>query len=126
MSNPVHDRTDTSVDSDGPVVLINIFTPKNGDLQTFVDAQIGEYKRQRGLAAGWIGNTLCRTIDGTKAVNLAVFESREKYLEWRNSDHFADHLDVIRPLIEKSEPHIVQAVYGDSALSPGKGIIISE
>jgi heme-degrading monooxygenase HmoA len=125
MSDPIQKVTDTSFETDGPVVLVNIFTPANGDLQAFIDVQINEYKALKGHVAGWIGNTLCRSIDGAKAINIAVFENREKYHEWRYSDRFREHMEVIKPLIVKAEPYIVQTLYGDSKNNPLEGVLIT-
>ncbi|MFM2411011.1 MAG: hypothetical protein RL481_1839 [Pseudomonadota bacterium] len=125
MSDPIQKSTDTSFETEGPVVLVNVFTPANGDVQAFIDVQISEYKNLRGKVAGWIGNTFCRSIDGAKAINIAVFENREKYHEWRYSEYFREHIEVIKPLIEKAEPYIVQPIYGDSQKNPVEGILVT-
>lgn len=105
----VHDRTELPDDYDGPVVLVNVFTPKPGQLDAFVDAQIDEYRRLLGRVAGWRGNRLHRSLDGRTVVNYAVFESLAAYKGWRDSDLFADHLKVIAPLVERSEPGLYSA-----------------
>lgn len=124
MTDIVLDQTDTSGAPEGPVVLINIFTPKNGDLDAFVTAQLGEYERQRGIASGWIGNSLCRAVDGTTAVNIAVFQSLADYRAWRESPDFAEHLEIIRPFVEASRPGMYFPVYGSSAKDAGEGILV--
>lgn len=123
MSYIVHDQTETNGNPSGPVVLINIFTPKNGDLDAFVAAQLGEYERQRGVASGWIGNTLCRAVDETTAVNVAVFRSLPDYRAWRDSKDFAEHLEIIRPFVESSRPGMYFPVYGSSAKDPDEGVL---
>jgi heme-degrading monooxygenase HmoA len=123
MSDIVHDQTETNGNTEGPVVLINIFTPKNADLDAFVTAQLAEYERQRGVASGWIGNTLCRAVDGTTAVNVAVFRSLADYRTWRDSKDFAEHLEIIQPFVESSRPGMYFPVYGSSAKDPGEGIL---
>lgn len=105
----VHDRTDLSGDHTGPVVLVNVFTPKPGKLDEFVAAQTAEYRRLLGQVAGWRGNRLHRSLDGKTAVNYAVFESLSAYKAWRDGDLFADHLKVIELLVEKSEPGLYAA-----------------
>lgn len=123
MTSIVHDQTDTSGNPDGPVILVNIFTPKDGDLDAFLSAQLAEYERQRGVASGWIGNSLCRAVDGTTAVNIAVFESLAHYRAWRGSPDFAEHLEIIRPFVEMSQPGMYFPVYGSSARDVSKGIL---
>ena len=123
MSQIVVEQTDISGNPEGPVVLINIFTPKNGDLNAFVTAQLAEYKRQRGVASGWVGNSLCRAVDGTTAVNVAVFSSLGKYRAWRESTDFAEHLEIIRPYVETSQPGMYFPVYGSSAQDAEKGVL---
>ena len=105
----VHDRTELPDDYAGPVVLVNVFTPKPGQLDAFVDAQVGEYRRLLGKVAGWRGNRIHRSLDGKTAVNYAVFESLAVYKGWRDSELFADHLKVIEPLVERAEPGLYEA-----------------
>lgn len=97
---------------DGKVMLVNLFTPKNGQVQAFIDAQTAEYVRLRGQISGWIGNRLGRTVDETgQIVNVAVFDSIDSYNAWRNSDLFAEHVDIIRPFVENSAPGMYEILY---------------
>lgn len=105
----LRDRTDLPDDYAGPVVLVNVFTPKAGKLDEFIAAQTNEYRRLLGKIAGWRGNRLHRSLDGKTAVNYAVFESLSTYRAWRGSDLFAEHLKVIRPLLERTEPGLYAA-----------------
>ncbi|MCI0533925.1 MAG: antibiotic biosynthesis monooxygenase [Verrucomicrobiales bacterium] len=107
--NVIHDRTDLPEEYAGPVVLVNVFTPKAGKLDEFIAVQTGEYRRLLGKVAGWRGNRLHRSLDGKTAVNYAVFESLSAYKAWRGSDLFAEHLKVIEPLVERSEPGLYSA-----------------
>jgi len=105
----VHDQTELPEDYSGAVVLVNVFTPKPGQLDAFVAAQIGEYRRLLGKVAGWRGNRIHRSLDRKTAVNYAVFESLAAYKGWRDSALFVEHLKVIEPLVEKSEPGLYSA-----------------
>ena len=110
ISDQTNFRT-SGKDYDGPVMLVNIFTPKAGQMQNFLDAQTSEYKRLLGTVKGWIGNRLGVSLDGDKAVNVAVFQSREAYEAWRDSDAFAEHLEVIKPFVAEAAPGIYQPLY---------------
>jgi heme-degrading monooxygenase HmoA len=112
----VTDRTDNS-NADamavaGQVLLVNLFTPKAGMTDAFIAAQTGEYVRLKGQVKGWIGNRLGRTVDGSdQLVNVALFDSMDNYNGWRNSKLFADHLDIIRPFVDKSAPGMYELLY---------------
>jgi heme-degrading monooxygenase HmoA len=110
----VNDQTDFRVSRSGHtgnVMLVNIFTPKPGQMEAFIAAQTSEYKRLLGTVPGWIGNRLGLSFDGKKAVNVAVFESRKAYETWRDSAAFSDHLKRIQPYVAESAPGIYQPVY---------------
>ena len=112
----VVDRTSNTGDAarnvDGFVMLVNLFTPKPGMVDDFIAAQTGEYVRLNGQVEGWIGNRLGRAVDGSgQLVNVALFNSMENYNAWRESKLFADHLDIIRPYVEKSAPGMYELLY---------------
>ncbi len=112
----VVDRTSNTGDAaktiDGLVMLVNLFTPKEGQEQAFIDAQTAEYVRLKGKVAGWIGNRLGRAVDGSgQLVNVAMFDSMANYNGWRESALFAEHLEIIRPFVEKSAPGMYELLY---------------
>lgn len=111
----ISDRTDNYSPSaqsiSGHVLLINLFTPKEGQADAFIEAQTGEYRRLLGKVKGWIGNRLGRSVDGQHLVNVAVFDNLQNYNAWRASDGFSEHLDVIRPFVEKSQPGMYEILY---------------
>lgn len=97
---------------EGVVMLVNLFTPKTGQEQAFIDAQTSEYVRLKGQVAGWIGNRLGRTVDGSgQLVNVAMFDSMASYNAWRESQLFADHLEIITPFVKKSAPGMYELLY---------------
>jgi heme-degrading monooxygenase HmoA len=95
----------------GSVMLVNVFTPKKGKAEAFVEAQTAEYRRLRGQIAGWVGNRLGRSVDGTKYVNVAVFDSLSAYNAWRGSAEFVSHLAVIQPYIAEAAPGMYEIIY---------------
>lgn len=107
----VNDQTDLSIQHKGKVVLINKFTAKPGQLDKFIAAQTNEYKRLLGKVDGWQGNRLVKALDGKNAINIAVFENMKSYTKWRDSQMFKDHVEVIKPFIEKSEPGMYEVLY---------------
>jgi heme-degrading monooxygenase HmoA len=112
----ITDRTDNASESAvnvaGQVLLVNLFTPKTGMVDAFIAAQTGEYVRLKGQVKGWLGNRLGRSVDGSgQLVNVALFDSMENYNAWRNSKLFADHLDIIRPFVERSAPGMYELLY---------------
>jgi heme-degrading monooxygenase HmoA len=117
----IADRTENEGNSAaqiaGPVLLVNLFTPKAGMADAFIAAQTGEYVRLKGLVKGWIGNRLGRSVDGSEQlVNVALFDNMTNYNAWRNSQLFADHLDIIRPFVEKSAPGMYELLYSAGEL----------
>lgn len=101
-----------ALDVAGVVMLVNLFTPKAGMEQAFIDAQTGEYVRLKGKVAGWIGNRLGRAVDGSgQLVNVAMFDSMASYNAWRNSALFAEHVEIIRPFVERSAPGMYEVLY---------------
>ena len=117
---PVRDRTDnlgeTAGTAEGPVMLVNLFTPKPGMADAFIEAQTAEYVRLRGQVKGHIGNRLGRAVDGSnQLVNVALFDTMENYNAWRASELFAAHLAIIAPLIEESAPGIYSIAYDYTA-----------
>lgn len=96
----------------GPVMLVNLFTPMPGKAEEFVRVQSAEYVRLRGRVEGYLGNRLGKAVDGSEQlVNVALFDSIESYNKWRASALFADHMDIIRPLIEKAAPGMYAVAY---------------
>lgn len=56
-------------------------------------------------------------MDGSdQLVNVALFESISHYNAWRASPLFADHMDVIRPLLEDASPGLYCVAYSRGAL----------
>lgn len=105
-------QSDAALSAEGPVMLVNLFTPKPGMADEFVRVQSAEYARLSGKVAGYIGNRLGRAVDGSgQLVNVALFDSMASYNAWRASRLFADHVDIIRPLIERSAPGIYSVAY---------------
>jgi heme-degrading monooxygenase HmoA len=112
----IHDRTQNNqgeaLSVSGPVMLINLFTPKPGLADKFVEVQSAEYVRLSGQVEGYIGNRLGKAVDGSgQLVNVALFDSLANYNAWRASKLFADHMEIIQPLIERAAPGMYSIAY---------------
>jgi hypothetical protein len=122
----IQDKATLPAELQGPVVLVNTFVARTGQMPAFVAAQMAEYKRLLGRVAGWRGNRLHLSLDGSSAVNYAVFDSLQAYKDWRASALFTEHVAMIAPYVERSEPQIFRALYDagdlrmpqDAPLSP--------
>ena len=107
---------EAGLDPNGPIMLVNVFTPVPGRMNDFIAAQTDEYRRLMGTVEGWIGNRLGLSLDGDKAVNVAIFDSLLSYRKWRDSDAFVAHLDRIQPFVAESAPGIFRTVYSAGAI----------
>ena len=94
---------------EGPVLLINTFTPKEGQADAFIEVQISEYERLRGRIPGWIGNHLHQNLADNTVVNVATFESLSDYQSWRQGHSFQDHVKRLIPFVDKADPKLFGA-----------------
>ena len=99
------------MNTEAPLVAINVFTPKPGQLDAFIEAQAGGLRRMAGRIPGLRGGRLYRAADGSRAILLSVFESQAAFNQWIGSPEFAEHRDRITPFIEKAEPGRYELVY---------------
>lgn len=107
----IQDKTTLPAQHDGPVVLVNTFIARPGQMQCFITTQTAEYKRLLGRVPGWRGNRLHLALDGSVAVNYAIFETLQAYKDWRASALFVEHVAMISPYIERSEPALCEPLY---------------
>lgn len=100
--------------------LVNVFTPKPGETDRFLDMQLRETAAMREDAArkGWLGNEVYRAQDGARVIVVTRFADAEAQRGWAATPAFAAHLDRIGPLLEKVESIPVDQVarHGGSAL----------
>ncbi len=94
-----------------PLTLVNVFTTKEGQQQAFCDAQIAEYRRLAGMFPGQLAANLHRGLAGRKVVNYAQFTDEAAYRQWRNSDEFDRHREIIRPFLDNVEPELYEVLY---------------
>jgi heme-degrading monooxygenase HmoA len=92
-------------------VSINVFTPKAGKLDEFLNIQVeGLPSLRKGFPASR-GGRLYRAEDGSKAVLLSVFDDAEAAHQFSTSDAFLAHRAKLAPLLERAEPTRYELVY---------------
>jgi heme-degrading monooxygenase HmoA len=95
----------------GPVVVINVFTPKPDALDDFLAVQIAALPSLRAGVAGARGSRLFRAADSSKAVMVSVFDTPEDFERFTESAEFAAHRTKILPFIERADPGRYELVY---------------
>ena len=93
------------------IAVVNVFTPKAGQLDAFVAVQKAGLPALRGKVPGLRGSRFYRALDERTALLLSVFESAEHFDQFRQSELFAAHRDKLTPLLERTDPHVYQLVY---------------
>jgi heme-degrading monooxygenase HmoA len=94
----------------GPVVVINVFTPKPDALDNFLAVQIAALPGLRAGATGTRGSRLFRAEDASKAVMVSVFDTPEDFKRFSESPGLAAHRTKILPLLERAELGCYQVV----------------
>ncbi len=112
ITDQTNNQSADALNTTGVVMLVNTFTPKPGMEQAFIEAQTGEYIRLKGRVPGWLGNRLGRAVDHNgPLVNVALFATMSQYNAWRASDLFLEHVDVIKPYVERAAPALYEVIY---------------
>jgi len=100
----------------GPIAILNLFTLKPGQLDTFVAVQRAALPGLGGQIPGFRGSRLYRAVDGTNAAMLSVFDSLEHFKRWTASEAFVAHRDRISPLFERTAPGLYEVVYESGSI----------
>jgi heme-degrading monooxygenase HmoA len=98
------------------VAAINIFTPKPGQMDAFVAAQIEALQTTlRDRIPGWRGTRMYRALDDSSAALVSTFASVEEYRMWMASELFDQHRKKVAPLIERAGPQLYRLVHETGA-----------
>ncbi len=100
-----------AVTADRTVTVLNIFTPKPGWLDAFVEVQRTSLPRLAQNIQGFRGSRLFRALDGTTAAMISVFDSPEDFKRWTASEAFIAHRGKIGTMIERTSPGVYELVY---------------
>ena len=99
------------VAADRTVTVLNIFTPKPGWLDAFVEVQRTSLPRLGRNIQGFRGSRLFRALDGTTAAMISVFDSPEDFKRWTASEAFVVHREKLATMIERTAPGVYELVY---------------
>lgn len=95
----------------GSVIWLNIATTKPGKLDEFLRIQVAEQEQLKGSVAGVRGNRVYRSLDESKALMLASFDTPDDHRRWIQSDGFAEHVHKLLPLIERGDRGYYKTVH---------------
>jgi heme-degrading monooxygenase HmoA len=95
-----HDTAAASSGAAKPFVTINVITPNPGGFDEFMERQLAQQRRLRGEIAGLIGGRLFRSLDNRTVVLIAMFETEDDALRFRQDRRLVDHIAGVQPLIE--------------------------
>jgi heme-degrading monooxygenase HmoA len=93
------------------VTVLNIFTPKPGWLDAFVEVQRTSLPRLARNIQGFRGSRLFRALDGTTAAMISVFDSPEDLKRWTASEPFIAHREKLATMIDRTAPGLYEVVY---------------
>jgi heme-degrading monooxygenase HmoA len=100
-----------SADPTGPVVVINVFTPKPGQMDAFVRMQSEALRDLGERIPGWRGTRMYRALDDRSAAVVSTFTSEAEYHAWMASELFNQHRNKVAPLIERAGPQLYRLVH---------------
>jgi hypothetical protein len=96
------------------VVLVNVFTPKEGLAEEFARAQVEDFARLGPALDGAYKNRLYMSLNNAnrpRVINVAHFENLDVFYRTTNSAEFRAHLEKIRPLLDDAEPMLCQLLW---------------
>lgn len=99
-----------------PLVVVNVFTPKPGQLDAFMEVQRSGLQAFRGRIPGLRGGRLLRGHDDATAMLISMFESRQALEAWLGSPLFKAHVQKLSPLLESTAPRTYELVYENGVL----------
>lgn len=82
--------------------LVNLFTPKPGAIDQFLQMQLDDTAQMRdnASAAGWLNNEVYRTRDGERLIVVTRFANAESQAKWTQTAQFLDHRARIAPMLD--------------------------
>jgi heme-degrading monooxygenase HmoA len=93
-----------------PVILINIFTPKPGCMDEFIETQTAFLKLSGDQVSGWRGSRLHRAIDDRTAAMVTIFNTVDDHKRWMETDMFKAHRVRIASLTDSVEGNYYQVI----------------
>ena len=106
----------TQITQDADVVtLINVFAVEPRDQHRLVEELVKATQSTLNQFPGFISANIHRSLDGTRVVNYAQWESREKYEAMLESPEAAPHLKEAARVAVSFEPHLYEVSFVDVA-----------
>ena len=93
------------------VIVINVFTPKPGQMDAFIQTQAEGLAQLRNRIPGWRGTRLYRALDERTVAAVSTFASADEYHAWMASALFDEHRKKVAPLIERAGPQLYRLVH---------------
>lgn len=103
--------------NNGVATLINVFAVEPEDQVRLVELlEEATEKVMRGLP-GFVSANIHRSLDGTRVVNYAQWESREAFETMLENPEAAAHMQEAAGIAQWFEPHLYEVVFVDKAAS---------
>ena len=99
----------------GVVTLINVFTVKPEDQRALLDLLAEATESVMNRQPGFVSANLHTSLDGTRVVNYAQWQSKEAFERMLNDPEASGHMKRASDLAEKFEPHLYDVAFVDEA-----------
>ncbi len=93
------------------ITLINPLAVKPGRIDEFIALQRDFANAMSGRQVGPLGGRMYRNQDGSKALLISQFESRETQSATVRSPEFQAHVVRLREMVESSSPEVFDEAY---------------
>lgn len=108
----------TRISQDNDVVtLINVFTVAPGDQERLLDLLVEATEKVIKGQPGFVSANLHKSLDGTRVVNYAQWQSREAFEAMLADAAARAHMQEAAKIAEKFEPHLYEVSFVDEAPS---------
>lgn len=97
------------------LVLLNVFRPKPGMMEAFIEGQLGGLPRF-GHVAGLVRSHLYRAHDDRDAILVSEWESEAAQRVFAETPAFHEHRARLQPLLDGASPGLYTLVYERNAV----------
>jgi len=94
-----------------PLTVINRLVIKPGKMDEFIDSQRTFGAATMNTHEGLISSRMYRGVDGTTAILVSQFTSKEAQEAVMKDPVFKDHLRTLQPLVDSSSPSLCEEAY---------------
>lgn len=95
------------------VTLVNIFSVAPENQQRLVDLLAEATETTMSSMPGYVSANIHKSLDGTKVVNYAQWESREAFEAMLKNPEAAPHMGEAYKLADRIEPHLYEVSFVD-------------